>query len=99
MARLSALQQFKFEDHLIADILTQAEPYGPILLDRDDIFVSRVLFEFGLFFFLSGLPSVLLSRLFEVDSQVNLTVSSCPPLAISCCLGLLNSNDEKRQNF
>lgn len=40
-ARLSDLQQCKFEDPLVASILTQPEPYGPMLLDRDNIFVSQ----------------------------------------------------------
>ena len=46
LARLSALQQFKFEDPLVVDMLTEPEPYSLMLLDRDDVFVSRVLFEF-----------------------------------------------------
>ncbi|KAG7022229.1 hypothetical protein SDJN02_15959 [Cucurbita argyrosperma subsp. argyrosperma] len=41
LARLSALQQFKFEDPLVVDMLTEPEPYNLMLLDRDDVFVSR----------------------------------------------------------
>ncbi|XP_038904795.1 uncharacterized WD repeat-containing protein alr2800-like [Benincasa hispida] len=40
-ARLSTLYQCKFEDPSVSSIYTQSQPYGPALLDSDNLFVSQ----------------------------------------------------------
>lgn len=57
LARRTTLLQFKFVDPMVSYFYTAAKPYDNLLLDKNDVFFSQVLFQF-LVMFLFGLISV-----------------------------------------